>query len=255
MDTLVFLCQHTCTMVLPRWGVGLSSELCDAAMSSSDSTSTVESSGHSGKVRRLLLLDNELADEGRGALKHRQCQYIHKSNIVLCSWDFSLCCFYSVILLWVMGMAMLYFLTITVNLLPISTFCQTALQTEVNISYSAVCSCSDLLLSVRLLVRRLGEGPLLVLAVSIATFMSSIHFSISVSELERKMHKWSKCIIRQSSQREVTSWIHVGPSVLPTILITSKSHHLLFDGNWISTMLVRRQDSRYLLFLFVVNKQ
>lgn len=39
-------------------------------MSSSDSASTKESSGHSGKVRRLLLLDNEQDDErggGRGA--------------------------------------------------------------------------------------------------------------------------------------------------------------------------------------------
>lgn len=62
--------------------------MCDAVMSSSDSASTEESSGHSGKVRRLLLLDNEWGDEGRRVLKHRQCQIIHKSNVVLCSWDF-----------------------------------------------------------------------------------------------------------------------------------------------------------------------
>lgn len=61
MDTLVFLCQHTCTVVLPRWGAGLS---IDAVMSSSDSTSTEESSGHSGKVRRLLMLDNDWDDVG-----------------------------------------------------------------------------------------------------------------------------------------------------------------------------------------------
>lgn len=35
-------------------------------MSSSDSASTEESSGHSGKVRRLLLLDNEQDDERGG---------------------------------------------------------------------------------------------------------------------------------------------------------------------------------------------
>lgn len=89
MDTLVFLCQHTCTMVLPRWGAGLSSEVCDAVMSSSDSASTMESSGHSGEVRKLLLLDNKQGDEGRRALKHRQCQIIHRSTVALGSWDFS----------------------------------------------------------------------------------------------------------------------------------------------------------------------
>lgn len=83
MDTLVFLCQHTCTMVLPRCGVGLSNEVCEAAMSSSDSASTEESSGHSGKVRRSLLLDNEQGDVGRRELEHRQRQIILKSNIVL----------------------------------------------------------------------------------------------------------------------------------------------------------------------------
>lgn len=81
MDTLVFLCQHTCTMVLPRCGAGRSSEVCEAAVSSSDSASAEESSGHSGKVRRLLLLDNEQGVEGRRELEHRQRQIILQSNV------------------------------------------------------------------------------------------------------------------------------------------------------------------------------
>lgn len=92
MDTLVFLCQHTCTMVLPRCGVGLSSEVCEAVMSSSDSASAVESSGHSGEVSKLLLLRNrEPADEERGGCSSAaQCQIIHQSNTVwLCSLDFT----------------------------------------------------------------------------------------------------------------------------------------------------------------------
>lgn len=84
MDTLVFLCQHTCTMVLPRWGAGLSSEVRDAVTSSSHSASAEETSGRSGKVRRSLLRDTEWGDEGRRALRHRQCQMIDKSNIVVC---------------------------------------------------------------------------------------------------------------------------------------------------------------------------
>ncbi|TNN29753.1 hypothetical protein EYF80_060097 [Liparis tanakae] len=59
-------------MVLPRCSDGLSSEMRDAVTSSSDSASTEESSGHSGKVRRSLLLDKESGDEGRRALEHRQ---------------------------------------------------------------------------------------------------------------------------------------------------------------------------------------
>lgn len=62
MDTLVFRCQHTCTMVLPRCDAGLSGEL-GAAASSSDSASAVESSGHSGKVSKSLPRANSLADE------------------------------------------------------------------------------------------------------------------------------------------------------------------------------------------------
>lgn len=84
MDTLVFLCQHTCTMVLPRCGVGLSSEVCEGVMSSSDSASAVEPSGHSGEVSKLLLLRNrEPADEERGGCSSAaQCQIIHQSNTV-----------------------------------------------------------------------------------------------------------------------------------------------------------------------------
>lgn len=66
MDTLVFLCQHTCTMVLPRGAAGLSGNVLTAGASSSDSASAEESSEHSGKVRRLLLLDNEQSGEGGG---------------------------------------------------------------------------------------------------------------------------------------------------------------------------------------------
>lgn len=80
MDTLVFLCQHTCTMVLPRWGAGLSSAVCDAVASSSDSASTEESSGHSGKVRRMLLLDSEQGDEGRRELKHKTATGYSQNN-------------------------------------------------------------------------------------------------------------------------------------------------------------------------------
>lgn len=41
-------------------------------------------------------------------------------------------------------------------------------------------------MSVTMQVSRSDEGPLLVFAISIAIFMSSIHFSISVSELQGK---------------------------------------------------------------------
>lgn len=51
METLVFLCQQTCTVVLPRWGAWRSSEVRDALRSSSDSWSTVGSSGDSMKRR------------------------------------------------------------------------------------------------------------------------------------------------------------------------------------------------------------
>jgi len=163
MDTLVFLCQHTCTMVLPRCREGLSSETRDAVTSSSDSASTKESSGHSGKVRRSLLLDNEWGDEGRRALKHRQCQIIHKLNALLCIWDFSRRIFYSKSIFW-------QFVCVPVHLL---TF---------------IWLCSNLLLSIRLQVKRSAEGPLLLFIVSIAPWMSSIHFSISISELEGETH-------------------------------------------------------------------
>lgn len=162
MDTLVFLCQHTCTMVLPRWGVGFSSEVCEAAMSSSDSASAEESSGHSGKVRRLLLLDNEQGDEGRRELEHRQRQVNVKSNRL------------------VSGISVSCFLTVTVCFIHclLFTYCPNKRPTQVN----TVCLINDLLLS----VRRSDEGPLLVFAISIAVLMSSIHFSISVNELHRK---------------------------------------------------------------------
>ena len=76
MDTLVFLCQHTCTMVLPRWGLGLSgAACCRAVVSSSDSTSAKESSGHSEKVRRLLLLEDEQGGEGRWAQTQTESDY------------------------------------------------------------------------------------------------------------------------------------------------------------------------------------
>ena len=51
MDTLVLRCQHTCTVVLARWGAGFSGGPRRAAESSSDSASAEESSGNSGKVR------------------------------------------------------------------------------------------------------------------------------------------------------------------------------------------------------------
>lgn len=46
--------------------------------------------------------------------------------------------------------------------------------------------CANLLLPVRLLVRRSDESPLVVFAISMATLMSSIHFCISARELECK---------------------------------------------------------------------
>lgn len=51
IETLVFLCQQTCTVVLPRCGDWRSSEVRDALRSSSDSWSTVVSSGDSKKCR------------------------------------------------------------------------------------------------------------------------------------------------------------------------------------------------------------
>lgn len=51
IETLVFLCQQTCTVVLPRWGDWRSSEVRDALRSSSDSWSTGVSSGDSMKCR------------------------------------------------------------------------------------------------------------------------------------------------------------------------------------------------------------
>ena len=79
MDTLVFLCQHTCTMVLPRWGAGLSSEVCDAAVSSSDSVSTTESSRHSGKVSKLLLLKRVM--RARAPLRQIQSSGVQRSHV------------------------------------------------------------------------------------------------------------------------------------------------------------------------------
>ena len=92
---------------------------------------------------------------------------------------------------------------------------------------------SNLLLFVRLLVSRSDEGPLLVFAISIVIFMSSIHFSISVSELHWKNTQMLKVLgvslelNRQDSQPEgllvrnspvksnVKSLSHVSPGVLP----------------------------------------
>lgn len=60
METLVFLCQQTCTVVLPRWGTWRSSEVRDALRSSSDSWSTVDSSGDSMKCRERPALFSPL---------------------------------------------------------------------------------------------------------------------------------------------------------------------------------------------------
>lgn len=49
MDTLVLRCQHTWTVVLPRWGVCRSRDVREALRSSSDSWSALDSSGDSGK--------------------------------------------------------------------------------------------------------------------------------------------------------------------------------------------------------------
>lgn len=54
---------------------------------------------------------------------------------------------------------------------------------EVYILYASVCVCSNLLLSIRLQISS-SDVPLLVVDVSIAICMSSIHFSLSISELE-----------------------------------------------------------------------
>lgn len=160
MDTLVFLCQHTCTMVLPRWGAGLSSEVCDAAVSSSDSASTAESSGHSGKVRKLLLLKNSEGDEGENQSLGGQTS-LHVAAIpALFSPNFDT-----------------YFI---VRLFSASW---KRVRTTVRYSFHL---CSNLLLPVRLLVRRSDESPLVVFAISMATLMSSIHFCISARELECK---------------------------------------------------------------------
>lgn len=128
-------------------------------MSSSDSASTEESSGHSGKVRRLLLLDNEQDDErgGRRGAKTQTASDQSKISMYL----------------------------------GIHMMCR--LITKSSFSHSAVWLRTNLLLSVRLLVSSSDEGPLLVFAISIAIFTSSIHLSISTKELEEKTHKWTEC--------------------------------------------------------------
>lgn len=160
MDTLVFLCQQTCTMVLPRWGAGLSSEVCDAAVSSSDSASTAESPGHSGKVRKLLLLllKNAEGDEGeRDAKTETQV-----SNVAATSAGF----------IWTFD--------------PYFTFCSFFTSWKRVKTERQLHLLPDLLFPGRLLVRRSDESPLVVFAISIATLMSSIHFCISARELESK---------------------------------------------------------------------
>lgn len=149
----------------------MSSEVCDAAMSSSDSASAEDSSGHSGKVRRLLLLDNGQGDEGRRALKQRQCEIIRtnqRSSVngsgFIEHQDKE-------------GMSLLggrHFLC----------------RDKVYTSHSTAGSRSDLLLSVRLPVSTSDVGPLLVFAASIAILTSSIHFCISVKELRGEMTTW-----------------------------------------------------------------
>lgn len=57
METLVLRCQHTCTIVLPRWGAWRSNEVREALRSSSDSWSaTVTSSGDSAGCDKRLLI-------------------------------------------------------------------------------------------------------------------------------------------------------------------------------------------------------
>lgn len=52
MDTLVLRCQHTWTVVLPRWGACRSRDVREALRSSSDSWSMPGSSGDSGKFSK-----------------------------------------------------------------------------------------------------------------------------------------------------------------------------------------------------------
>lgn len=149
MDTLVFLCQHTCTMVLPRWGTGFSRAVLDAVMSSSDSTSTAESSGHSGKVRRWLLPDHERVMRRVGTSTQTGSDYWQIKCGLVSRWCLSHGCLF---VSW-------------------------------NFFFSRFCVL-NLLLSLTLSVSRSHDGPLLVFAISIAAFMSVIHFPISVSELQ-----------------------------------------------------------------------
>lgn len=84
-------------------------------------------------------------------------------------------------------------------------------------SLAEVWWCCDLLLLVRLLVRMSDEGPLLVFAASIATLMSSIHRSISASELEWTENEKNAQHVQMSNDN-VTRWINAGLSVLPNEL-------------------------------------
>lgn len=64
MDTLVLRCQHTWTVVLPRWGVCRSRDVREALRSSSDSWSTLDSSGNSGKCGKSSHLNKKTKEGG-----------------------------------------------------------------------------------------------------------------------------------------------------------------------------------------------
>lgn len=102
------------------------------------------------------------------ALKQRQHQIIHK-------WK------------WKFGWGTFFFFLATLA----GTFesCH-----QVSPSESALCW--DLLLSAKLGVRRSDKGPLLVFAIWTAILISSIHFSISVKELEKKKEQKSKSLTK-----------------------------------------------------------
>lgn len=84
--------------------------------------------------------------------------------------------------------------------------------------------CIDLLLSVRMLVSTSDEGPLLVFAVSIATLMSSIHFSISARELERKKKKTH---MKGSRAQHVASLVPAGDPPVVTNSPVDKKRPML----------------------------
>lgn len=78
MDTLVLRCQHTWTVVLPRWGVCRSRDVREALRSSSDSWSALDSSGDSGKCGKNSYLNSHCTRKQQKVFFVPYCMYHDK---------------------------------------------------------------------------------------------------------------------------------------------------------------------------------